>query len=410
MKIYDVIIIGAGPSGIFTGVNCANGNNRILILEKNPSPGKKLLLSGAGQCNITHKGNMKEFLDYYGENSRFLKHALYNFTNKDLINFFEEKGLKFISNENGKIFPETMRAKDVLDILINKCKEENVEIKYNSPTEEIYYCREEGLFNIKANKDKYRTRKLVIATGGQSYSVTGSSGDGYIFAEKLGHEIQAPLPALTPLDVEDYPFAHLSGIAFPNVPISLWRDNKKIRETTGDLLLTHKNISGPGILNFSRYVVPGDVIKINFIGKKDIEGFRREFIENIQLNGKNLVKTLLKEYPIPKRFSDRLLEILHIDEETNCAQFKKKQRNKLIEYLTAFPMKVKRLGGFHIAMATRGGVDLSEVNPKTMGSKVIDGLYFVGEVLDIDGDTGGYNLQAAFSTAYIAGQDIRKFS
>ncbi len=408
MQAYDVIIIGAGPAGLFTAINCAVKERKVLILEKNDRAGKKLLLSGAGQCNITHAGDIREFLNYYGDNYRFLKKSLLSFTNGDLLNFFKERGLDFITQENGKIFPNTLRAKDVLDILLKECENKGVEIKYNSIVEGVDYISKEKEFNIMVKGDKmYKSKYLVISTGGMSYTNTGSTGDGYTFAEKLGHSIISPLPALTPLYIKDYRFKDLSGVSFDNVPISLWRGGKKIKETIGDILFTHKNISGPGILNFSRYVLPGDIIKINFVKTDNIEEFRREFIERINIEGKKLVKTILKDYSLPKRFIDKILELVGIDEKVTGANLRKKKRNKLIEMLTAYPMTIERLGDFHIAMVTRGGVNLKEVNSKTMESKIIDGLYFTGEVLDIDGDTGGYNIQAAFSTAYMAGQSIK---
>jgi hypothetical protein len=294
-----------------------------------------------------------------------------------------------------------------LDILIQECEKNKVQIKYNEAVMEVRYNESEEIFQIKTKNRKYKSKKIVIATGGKSYSTTGSTGDGYIFARSLGHTIEKPLPALTPIYIKNYPFKELSGISFENVPISLWRENKKMRTTFGDVLFTHKNISGPGILNFSRYVMPGDTIKINFVGIEDIEGFRRDFIEDIQSNGKLLVKTILREYTLPKRFIDKLLAIVGIGEETTGAHLNKKKRNKLIEMLTGFPMIVEKLGGFHLAMVTKGGVSLKEVSSKTMESNIVKGLYFVGEVLDIDGDTGGYNIQAAFSTGYVAARNIR---
>ncbi|WP_034601468.1 NAD(P)/FAD-dependent oxidoreductase [Clostridiisalibacter paucivorans] len=405
MKYYDVIIIGSGPAGLFTAINC-DDSNRVIVLEKNNVAGKKLLLSGAGQCNITHEGNVEDFVKHYGEHGRFLKNALYRFNNNDLLDFFRKRKLEFISNDEGKVFPNTLKASDVLDILIKECNKRGVEINYNFCVTDISYNEEDKIFNVKSKGKKYKSSNLVIATGGNSYSYTGSTGDGYTLASKLGHRIEEPLPALTPLYIKDYPFGDLSGISFEDIPIYLWRNNKKIKETMGDILLTHKHISGPGILNFSRYVNPNDVIKINFIGQKNIEGFRKEFIKDIQSNGKLLIKTLLKNYSIPKRFIDEILKIIGIDEKITCANLNKKLRNRLVMMLTEYPMTVERLGEFNMAMVTKGGVSIREINTKTMESKIVDGLYFVGEVIDIDGDTGGYNIQAAFSTAFVAGNTI----
>ncbi len=406
MNIYDVIVIGAGPSGLFTAINCAEDDRKVLILEKNSTPGKKLLLSGAGQCNITHEGSVKELLKFYGNNNRFMKHVLYSFNNNNLLDFFEQRGLSFITNDNGKIFPKTLNASDVLDILIKECKKRNVEINYSFEVENVNYDDKNNVYIIKSEDKEYYSRVVVIATGGKSYTKTGSTGEGYKFASSLGHSIIQPLPALTPLYINNYQFEDLAGISFDNVLISLWKDNKKIKETTGDIIFTHESISGPGILNFSRYILPGNVIKINFIGQKNIDEFRKSFLKKIQLNGKLMVKTILKEYSIPKRFIHKVLKLACVDDEITAANLNKEKRKEIIKTLTEFPMEVKKLGGFHIAMATRGGVSLQDIDSKTMESKKLKGLYFVGEVLDIDGDTGGYNIQAAFSTGYIAANSI----
>lgn len=408
MKNYDVIIIGAGPAGLFAGINAGGENKKVLILERNSSAGRKLLISGAGQCNLTHDGSIKDFLNYYGDNGRFLKHSLLNYTNDDLLSFFRKRGLDFITNENGKIFPNTLKAIDVLNILLQECKKKNIDIIYDQRVEEVNYNKENSSFSVETMDQKYRSKYLVIATGGKSYGNTGSTGDGYAFAKNLGHSIEKAMPSLTPLYIKNYLFSELSGISFENIPITLWRNNKKVKAFKGDILLTHRNISGPGILNFSRYILPGDILRINFIGAENEEGFRLKFIENIQSNGKLMVKTVMREYPLPKRFTDYILQLIHIPEDLKCAELNKKIRNSLIEMLISFPMEVERLGDFHIAMATRGGVSLKEVNPKTLESRIVTGLYFAGEVLDIDGDTGGYNIQAAFSMGKLAGQAIDK--
>lgn len=408
MKNYDVIIIGAGPAGLFAAINSAGENKKVLVLERNASAGRKLLISGAGQCNLTHDGSIKDFFNYYGANGRFLKHSLLNYTNDDLLNFFRKRGLDFISNENGKVFPNTLKAIDVLNILLKECKKKNVDIKYDQRVEEVNYNEKNISFTIKTKEQEYKSKYLVISTGGKSYGNTGSTGDGYIFAKNLGHNIEKPMPSLTPLYIKNYPFSELSGISFEDIPITLWRNNKKVKAFRGDILLTHRNISGPAILNFSRYILPGDILKINFIGAENEEGFRLRFIENIQANGKLMIKTMMREYSLPKRFTDNLLKLAGIPENLKCAELNKKTRNNLIGKLISFPMEVERLGDFHIAMATRGGVSLKEVNPKTLESRIVTGLYFAGEVLDIDGDTGGYNIQAAFSMGKLVGQSIGK--
>ncbi|WP_058486760.1 BaiN/RdsA family NAD(P)/FAD-dependent oxidoreductase [Defluviitalea phaphyphila] len=405
MNLYDVIIIGAGPSGLFAGISCKKSNEKVLILEKNEQAGKKLLISGGGQCNITHNGDIREFFSHYGNNGKFIRYALSKFTNEDILKFLKEEGLNYIVNEEGKIYPHTKKAYDVLNVLLNKCKKLGINIYYHNKVISIEHKNE--LFKIITNNNIYFSKYLIIATGGKSYPKTGSEGDGFIFAKKLGHKVENVSPALTPLYIKNYPFSNLAGISLKDTNISIWRNEKKILSFHGDILFTHKGLSGPAILNNSRYIRKEDIIKINFIKNFNEEDFRNFFIEKLEINKRKTLKSLFRTFNIPKRLSEKLWEMSNSSNELQCANVGKKLRNKIIELLTAFPMEVERLGDFNIAMVTKGGVSLKEINPKTMESKKIKGLYFIGEVLDIDGDTGGYNIQAAFSSAAVAGQHIK---
>ncbi len=227
-------------------------------------------------------------------------------------------------------------------------------------------------------------------------------------AKNLGHSISEPMPALTPLYIEDHPFEELSGVSFQDINISLWRGGKKIKDWQGDVLITHRGLSGPGILNYSRYVLPGDIIKLNFVSIKDEEEFHRQFISLLQKHGKSLVKNALKNIPVPERLIRKLMELSEISEKQRCADLDREKRKRIAGLLYGFPLKVEKLGDFNLAMVTRGGVSLKEVDPKTMESRIVPGLFFAGEVLDIDGDTGGYNIQAACSTGWLAGSSIAK--
>lgn len=408
MEQYDVIVIGGGPAGLFAAIASqgqgGNGLRKVLLLEKNPKPGRKLRLSGAGQCNFTHGGDIKDFLSHYGENGRFLKRALYNFSNQDLIKFFKARGLDFVENPEGKIFSITMKAEDVLEVLLKECDKKAIDILCNHRVERI--VKDADIFHVYTAGREYRGKYVIIATGGMSYPSTGSTGDGYGWARNLGHSISKPAPALTPLYIKDHPFSELSGISFQAINISLWREGKKMKDWQGDVLITHRGLSGPGILNYSRYVLPGDIIKLSFVSAKNEEEFNRQFISLFQDHGKSLVKNALKNIPIPERLMQKLMELSDISEKVQCAQLDRERRKKLAGLLYGFPLEVERLGDFNIAMVTRGGISLKEVNPNTMESRLVPGLFFVGEVLDIDGDTGGYNIQAAASTGWLAGNSI----
>lgn len=404
IKRYDVIVIGAGPAGLFSALSIKNKN--ILLLEKNSAPGKKLLISGAGQCNFTNNCSIDEFLKKYGNRGSFLKPALYNFTNKDSIEFFKQFGVDYNIREDNKVFPKSYKAIDILNVLLDKCIENKVEIKYKSIINDIEFDKDNESFNIKTPDILYICKYLIIATGGKSYPQTGSTGDGYIFAKKLGHSIVTLVPALTPVKVEDYKFEELSGISLKNVTITQWKNNKKINNFNGDILFTHKNISGPVIINNSRYIEVGDVLKLNFTDFNNIEDFKKYFEDKIVSSGKLRIKTIIKDLNIPKRLIDIILKLSNVDQDKTCSELNKNGRKKLMEYLSSFPLKVRALGNFNIAMVTKGGVSTKEINSKSMESKIIKNLYFAGEVIDIDGDTGGFNIQAAFSMGKLAGDNI----
>jgi predicted Rossmann fold flavoprotein len=406
MEQYDVVVIGAGPSGLFCAIHAALPRGRLLLLEKNADPGKKLLLSGSGQCNITHTGEIRDFLSRYGNHGKFLKPALFEFTNKDLIAFFDERGFAMETEENGKVFPKTRRSADVLATLLEECHARGIVLRCGDAVTGI--TRTSGGFEISTPTMVYHAAVLVIATGGASYPKSGSTGDGYRFAASLGQPMTEIAPALTPLLIRNYPFASLTGISFENMRFSVWRAGKKVGDHAGDVLFTHLGLSGPGILDASREIHAEDVIKLSFVGALKREEFTADLTRRIQGDRVWQIGTILAAYPIPERLNRKLLALSGIPEDLKGDHFSAEQRSRLITCCTEFPLTVEAPGGFSVAMVTRGGVALDNVNPKTMESTIIPNLYFTGEVLDIDGDTGGYNLQAAFSTGFLAGRSIRK--
>ena len=396
-----IAIIGGGPAGLFCALQAAEEGRDVVVFEKKPAPGKKLLVAGSGQCNITHDGEITDFLSRYGDHGTFLRPALMNFTNRDLARFFADRGLRMETEPGGKVFPATRKSADVLAILLAECAARGVELRCSDPV--VAVERDDDGFLLTTKTGTVRAATLVIATGGASYPATGSTGDGYAFARALGQPTTEVAPALAPVYVEDYPFADLAGISFQNITLSVYRDGKRARQHTGDLLFTHTGLSGPGILDLSRHILPGDVLRVTFIPGAGAEEVRKRLADAIAAGGARQVKTVL---PLPERFVRRLLDLAGIPAGATCAHLGKKARNTLAESLAGFPFRVERLGGFGEAMATRGGVALGGINPKTMASRTVPNLYCIGEVLDIDGDTGGYNLQAAFSTAALAARHI----
>jgi predicted Rossmann fold flavoprotein len=401
LETAEVIVIGGGPAGLFTALNCKG--RKVIVLEKNVSAGKKLLISGTGRCNLTHDCKLSDFFEHYGENYRFLKTALHGFTNTELVRFLNDQGLETVTDKNGKVFPASQKAEDVLKVLMNACSKRKVEIACNQKVEGIE--KTDSGFKVKTSSELYTCKFLVITTGGMSYPATGSTGDGYHFAKQLGHSVVPPKPSLSPVMIRDYSMASIAGVSVQNKSVYLYRGNKKISEHRGDIGFTHKGLSGPGILDFSRQILSGDILKVNFIDINTDE-FRNELIKASEKEGKTAVQTYFKKFDLARSLIILILKSITVEPETRLAEITKIQRNQLVAAFCEFPFTVEKVGGFNMAMVTAGGVSLDEVNPKTMESKLVPGLYFAGEVLDIDGDTGGYNLQAAFSMGHLVGKGI----
>ena len=399
-----IVIIGGGPAGLFCALQVAGDDREVLLLEKKPSCGRKLLITGSGQCNLTHGGEIAEFLPHYGDHGPFLRPALRQFTNLQLMAFFEERGLPMAIETGGKIFPSTKKSSDVLSLLLAECARRGVRLVCGKAVRRV--GRNEGGFVVESGETSYRADAVVIATGGVSYPATGSTGDGYRMARELGHTVTDIAPALAPVIVQDYPLGDLAGLSFGNLPISLFREGKKVRKVHGDLLLTHTGLSGPGVLDLSRFIVPGDVLKVSFFPGKDHDAVRKQVTDALAVSGTRQVKTVLAGLPLPERLAKRLPELAGIAPDQSCSRLTRQARQEIIALLSGFPFTVLRLGGFGEAMVTRGGVALPEIDPKTMESRLVPDLYYIGEVLDIDGDTGGYNLQAAFSTGMVAARSI----
>lgn len=399
--MYDLIVIGGGPAGIFASIFAKNRGKKVLLIEKMEKLGKKLLIAGAGQCNLTHEGDYKEFLNRYGNKGKFLKRALYKYSPEHMKEFFKEHNLELVVNEKGKYFPNTFKSLDVLKLLNKELN--GVDVLYNSIVEEVK--KVEGGFLCKIKDDNFFGKNLLIATGGLSYEVTGSTGDGYRFAESLGHKVEELQPALTPCYVENYNYSDLSGISFKGAYIELYRGEKKIKEHRDDLLLTHKNLSGPAIIDFSRYMKKGDKLVVNFTSETR-ERFEERFRKALVTLSNKQLKNIIKDENLSQRFVEKTLKLLGIDGEKKGAEVKKEEISALVKEFCQKTFVISRLEGYNIAMVTKGGVSLDEINKNTCESKIVKGLYFAGEVLDIDGDTGGFNIQAAYSTGALVAENI----
>jgi len=385
---YDAIIIGGGAAGLFCAA--ATKINNGLILEKSSAPGHKLLMAGSGQCNLTHGGDIKDFIGHYGESGKKVRSPLYKVSNLKMIEFFESNGLLLTEREDGKVFPESMRASDVLDLLIHLSSQNGWKLKTGCPAESIK-IQDDGSFLVNG---RHEASKLVVACGGCSIPSTGSDGSIFPMLEKLGLEVIEPAPALVPLTVQEYPYTELSGISFKDALVTV-DGHKRI----DDVLFTHTNFSGPGILNLSRYAKPGSTLVINYLGKE-------EKLEIPSGEKRQIQHWLADSLHLPKRFAEKVLDRAGVDPKTAANQVSKKQKQAISAILMRDTFSVSGTTGFKQAMVTAGGVALSEVDMKTFESKKIPGLHIIGETLDVDGDTGGYNLQFAFSSGILAGANL----
>ncbi len=409
-------MIGGGPAGLFLASRMASlagarsGSERpeVILLERMAKPGRKLLATGGGACNVTHLGSVDEFLGRYGDKGRFLKKALYAFTNRDLASWLGERGIALEAERGGKLFPASRKAADVLGVLLEECASAGVRIVTGARATAVR--RGDGLFAVEAlgadgGSASYRAPFLAIAAGGCSYPGTGSSGDGYLLARSLGHSIVPPRPALAPLTLRGSALRGLAGLGFEDLPFAIRRGGKRIGRSRGEVLITHEGLSGPGILDASRGLEPGDVLELDFTGI-GMEAFRSDLAARVAAAPRALARSALSEAGLSRRLSELICSLAGQDPGARCAELKREGREAMARYASEFPAEIGGLGGFDKAMATAGGVSLDEVDPGSMESRVEEGLFFAGEVLDYDGDTGGYNLQAAFSTAAAAARAV----
>jgi len=401
----EVCIIGAGPAGLMAAIFAAEAGARTTVVEANTSPGHKLLLTGGGRCNLTHQASPQELVRAFAAKGKFLSFALYQFSPQDVQDFFAGLGLRMKVENDGCVFPAGGRAGDVRDALMERAKSLGVTFLYDRRVGGI--AKESGSFVINAGAEQISAGKLIVATGGLSWPQTGCTGDGYSFARQLGHTIVEPRASLVPLVTrEDWP-GQLAGTAVQDVKISARVDNKKLT-TAGAMIFTDDGIGGPAVLDMSRhltdYLSGGTPVGVTLDLTPHVEQamLEAQMTEHIAANPKKKVTSILSEF-VPKRLAIALSRQGGCDDELPAGQLKKDVRKKLVRMLKALPLSIVRTRPIAEATVTRGGVSIAEIEPKTMESKLCPGLFFAGEVLDVDGPCGGYNLQACWSTGALAG-------
>jgi len=393
-----VIIVGAGPAGIMAALS-ASKNNEVILIERNNEIGKKLKLTGGGRCNITNNRDIEEFFEKIVTNKKFLYSALYTFSNISLLDYFSSKGLEYKVEYDQKVFTKSDKADEVIEIFKRDLMENDVKIYYNTKINDLI-VEENTVKGVVTDEGKeIFADKVIITTGGKSYPTTGSDGSMFDILKRHGHMINTLYPALIPLVIKEGFIKNLQGIAMKEVVISTMIKKKKI-ERQGDMIFTHFGISGPGVLKFSSYInkILKDrevEIKIDFLPE-----ISRDELSNIIRGNKSILNNL-KQY-LPQNFIKEILNILTLN-EVRVSELRKEDELKLIQYIKEMNLTVEDTITIKGAMVTSGGVSVKEINSSTMESKIIKNLFFAGEVIDIDAETGGYNLQMAFSTGYLAG-------
>lgn len=409
MKTYDIAVIGGGASGTMAAIRAGQLGKKVVLVERNDAIGKKILITGKGRCNVTNIAPVDVFIEKFGKQGQFFRTAFFKFFNLDIIDFFGSKGLELKTERQGRVFPVTDKAASIIEVLKQYLAENNVTIIYNARLKWIKPKGESFILEMDGS-DGISAKKVVLATGGASYKATGSAGDGYNIAYVLGHTIVPLKPGLVPLTTKEPWIRDLQGVALENIRITFeYGNKKKIVSEIGELMFTHFGVSGPLVLDLS-----GEVISILqehkevklFIDLKPglkTEQLESKLLHKFKVKGNVQLKNLLKDM-LTQRLIPAFLNVLDLKWEMKTNQVTQEQRRAIIQTLKAFPLTITGSLPLEEAMVTGGGVSTKEINPRTMESKIVPGLYFAGEVIDGAASSGGYNLQQAFSTGYLAGE------
>ncbi len=408
-KKYDIAVIGGGPAGMMAAIRAGEIGARVVLIEKNEKIGVKLLMTGGGRCNLTHvEKSIREFCGKFGKQGDFLLSPFSIFGTKETMEFFENNGIE-LKKEMGKVFPASDKAKDILNVLVSLLKKYKVDILFSSEVKEINKKGKLITSVSLLNGKEIEADQFIISSGGRSYPSTGSSGDSFIWAKRLGHDIVDTKPALTPIETKEQWTKSLQGISLEDVSISLFCNQKKESEGRGEILFTHFGFSGPLILDMSRTI--GDLLErgkvkmtIDLFPSKNTEQLDKFILSVFNKNRKKHVLKCLNDF-FPEKLSAFILNFSSVSFDRKGNDITKDERVRMIKFLKKIEISIVGLLGFDKAMATHGGISLKTIDSKTMKSKLINNLYFAGEAINLDGPCGGYNLQMCWTTGYVAGQN-----
>ena len=401
-----VIIIGGGAAGMIAAYSAALTSKQVILLEKNEKLGKKIFITGKGRCNLTNASNMNTVMENVVSNKRFLFSAFKNFTNEDIMNLVENNGTKLKIERGNRVFPVSDHSSDIIRSLENAIRDLHVDIRLNTKVDELI-IENDRCIGVVIGKNKIMADAVIVATGGMSYQATGSDGDGYRFAKEAGLSVSKLYPSLVPFNIEGERIKALQGLSLKNIHAYIYNDKKLLYDEFGEMLFTHFGVSGPVIISASA-----------IIGNKNIKGYRLSIDLKPALDEEKLDERILRDFAeqknkqlknslnklFPAKLIDEVIYQSKVDPEKKVNLLTKEERHSLVHATKNLEYIISSTRGFNEAIITKGGVEVSQINPKTMESKKIKGLFFAGEVLDLDAFTGGYNLQIAWSTGYAAGE------
>lgn len=404
---FNVGVIGGGPAGILAAGAAAEKGHTVTLFEKNNQLGKKLFITGKGRCNITNSAPIEEFFDNVVTNRNFLYSSLYTFDNNAIIDLLNKYGLKTKVERGNRVFPESDKSSDVIKAFKKYLDQSGVDIRLNSDVSHIKYDGESFTLFIR-DGGEFKCDKLIVTTGGRSYPATGSTGDGYSFAKSLGHTVTDLRPSLVPIELNDVWVNELMGLSLRNVSLTAYSGKKQIHSEFGEMVFTHYGISGPIVLSMSNYVngTKSNLrLTLDLKPALDQEKLDSRIVRDFAQFSNKQLKNALNEL-LPQRLIPWVIEASGIYPDKVVHQITKEERDKLVNALKSFPLSFKGFRPIEEGIVTSGGINVKEINPSTMESKIIPGLFFAGEIIDVDALTGGYNLQIAYSTGYLAGINV----